>query len=344
MSDPILMEEPPVKPVKKSRWGRFGVFITFLAMLTFICAFAYGYFELSKVNLLLAKMVGQLQQQAQQTQTEVVSLKEMLTNLQQSLQKSEDLSSQQEKLLADWESAQQGNLKKWYLAEAQYLIRLANDQVQFTHNIPMALTLLQRAEQVVQGMKDESLIDVRKSLADDIAALQAIPEVDTTDLFIKLTTLNNQVEKLPLPLTPISADKRELTQVTPGLPWWKQGLQRTWTALQHVVIVRYNGSNTLPLILPEEKIFLYQNLHAQFESAIWGVLHRNATVYQGSLTRMTEWIKTYFVQDAQETKGMLEGLAELQKVDINLPDVSLSDTLKLLNENMTKAEPSKPAQ
>ena len=60
--------------------------------------------------------------------------------------------------------------------------------------------------------------------------------------------------------------------------------------VKQIVVVRYNASTTLPLVLPEEKSFLYQNLHAEMESAMWAVLHRNPSVYQTSLTRLTSWI------------------------------------------------------
>ncbi len=44
-------------------------------------------------------------------------------------EKSVELSAKQEQIIADWQAAQKGNLNKWYVAEAQYLVRLANDHL-----------------------------------------------------------------------------------------------------------------------------------------------------------------------------------------------------------------------
>ena len=97
-----------------------------------------------------------------------------------------------------------------------------------------------------------------------------------TALYLRLMALNNQLDELPLPTSPLKPDtKQALSATVPtNLPWWKAGLAHTWHVLRQVVVVRYNNSNALPLVLPEEKMFLYQNLHAQMESAMWGVLHR----------------------------------------------------------------------
>ena len=42
----------------------------------------------------------------------------------------------------------------------------------------MSMILLQRADQVLQDVQDASLLEIRQSLASDIASLQAAPHVD----------------------------------------------------------------------------------------------------------------------------------------------------------------------
>jgi uroporphyrin-3 C-methyltransferase len=95
--------------------------------------------------------------------------------------------------------------------------------------------------------------------------------------------------------------------------------------------VRDTAKNALPLILPEEKAFLYQNLHAQMESAMWAVLQHNNDVYQASLARSLAWIQLYFDQEAAPTKNMLQNIAELQKTNIELKATNLSATLQLFD-------------
>src|SRR5438045_770691 len=91
-------------------------------------------------------------------------------------------------------------------------------------------------------------------------------------------------------------------------------------------------SGQLPLILPDEKIFLYQNLHAQLENAMWAVLQQNADIYQSSLKRASAWVQLYFAQDAAQTKIMLQNLEELQKINIQPTSINLAATLQLFDQ------------
>lgn len=336
-------ELPNTLPETPRRRSKFGIFLLIIFILLLGSAFGYGYFQLAKVNLSLANMLGQVQTQLASAQSTIVELKTSVSDLQQAGQKSQELSARQEQLLTDWQAAQKGQLEKWYVAEAQYLVRLANDHLQFTHDVSMAITLLQRADQVLQNLSSPTLTELRKSLASDIASLEATPKVDVTGLYLKLDALDKRIDQLSLPINPLQPNLNEKPAVLPpNTPWWKVGMQRTWESLKKIVIVRYNGSNTLPLVLPEEKTYLYQNLHAQFESAMWGLLHRNAEVYQASLIRAMTWIPRYFVTDSEETKSMLENLEELEKTNIQPPTANLTGTLQLFDRYFSQTATQTP--
>lgn len=149
----------------------------------------------------------------------------------------------------------------------------------------------------------------------------AAEEQATSDLYSRLALLDNQLDQLPLPLSPQPAKAATSNHEVPveksGLSWWQTGLNHFWQTLSQLVVVRYIGTNSLPLTSPEEKSFLYQNLHAQIAAAMWGVLHHNASVYQASLMRTAQWVQRYFVQDAPETKTMLQQLQDLQKATVS---------------------------
>lgn len=323
---------------KRSGSLKVGIFFSTLAIVIFFFGFGYGYFQLAKINISLAQMVSDLQNQSIENKNEISSLQKSIVELQQAEQKTQALSAKQEQIIADWQAAQKGNFNLWHVAEAGYLVRLADDHVQLTHNITVAIALLQRADQVLQNLEDSDLSEIRKSLATNLAKLQMAPQVDITGLYLQLTALNNQLDQLPLPINPLKANASEEIINQPGLPWWKTGLNETWNALRKVVIVRYHVSPSLPLVMPEEKVFLYQNLHAQMENAMWAALHRNAPVYQASLARAMMWIKQYFDQDAALTKTTLQHLDVMQKVTIQSPTVNLSDTLKLFDNYLAQAK------
>lgn len=337
-----MVEEVKPAEVKRTNWARVGVIISTLGMIVFVGAFGFGYFQLSKINLSLAKTVMNLQQQNNNTQEQITGLKNSLDGLQQIAQKAQDLTNQQAQMIADWQAAQQGNLVKWYVAETQYLVKLANDQLLFVQNAAMALTLLQRAQQVLENLHDDNLLPIRQSIAADIANLQAQSVQDVSQLYVRLSALDQQFDQLPLPTNPLK-ENPQATVDTAKLSWWKAGMQRSWEALQKIVVVRYNGSNTLPLLLPDEKIFLYQNLHAQMASVMWAALHHQPEIYRQGLTRLSEWVQKYFMQDAPITKNMLVQLADLQKENLQTASVNLSVTLQQLDAYLTKTAQPMPS-
>ncbi len=306
----------------------------FLIVLVLIItgAVGYGYWQ-------FYQLYSASKSQFASIQATISSLQQSVDDLRQSTQKALSLSAQQEQMINEWKAAQKGDLNKWYVAEAQYLVKLANDHMQFTHNTTMALTLLQRADQVLQNLQEATVLDIRKSLSEKISILQQLPKVDVTGLYLELVALNKQLDQLPLPVSPLKANQGTITPLVedPNITWWQKGLTQTWQALQKIVIVRNNMNDVRPLILPEEKVFLYQNLHAKLEDAMWGALRRDLTVYQSSLARATEWIKVYFDQDAPATQRMLQNLMKLQEVNIEPPVVSLASILQAFDQYFAAA-------
>ena len=284
------------------------------------------------------KMIGQQGSMITRLQSDLTENKNEMTNLQNALQdvhaatqNSQTLSAKQEQMIADWKSSQQGNLEKWYVAEAEYLVRLANDHVMFTQNTAMAMTLLQRADQVLAKLNNGNLMPIRKSLATDMASLQETPQVDVTELYLVLNALNTQIDKLPLPAGPLQPSDQEVTTPATNLPWWRAGLSKSWDVLKKIVIVRYNSGNLPPLVLPEERGFLYQNLHAQMENAMWAALHGNWRVYQMSITQARNWIAQYFIVDAPATQAMLQRMQGLQNLNVQPPKANLTPTMQLFD-------------
>jgi uroporphyrin-3 C-methyltransferase len=332
MTDQTTLETTP-SGKKSSSLVSIGIFITTIGIVVLLGVFGFSYFQLSKVNVDMARTVTDLQQQLVTNQQQLTALQESFTAVQSVVKKSEEMSSQQEKVLADWRAAQQGDLNAWHAAEAHYLTQLANDQLQYTQNAQLASILLTQADTILKSLPDPRLLDIRKSIATDLDSLKAFSTVDVASLYLQLNTLNQQINQLTLPINPV---KMEVATAQPlnlpaDTPWWKAGYEYSMQALKKIVIVRNHDVSALPLVLPEEKLFLAQNLHAQFENAMWAVLHRDTTVYQASLTRAAAWVSQYYAQDAASTKSMLAALDELQKVKLQPGVDNLSNTLKLFD-------------
>lgn len=327
MTDDVNAESQP-SPRQKG-WMPFLSF--FMLALILIGCGCYFYYQ--HVNSSYARLFTAATTQAIANQQQLEALQKSVSVLQEADQQSQAVATKQQQMINEWEAAQKGDLEKWYVAEAEYLVKLANDHVQFTHNMTLAITLLQRADQILSQVQDSRLLEIRKSIAANLANLQASQPIDTTKVYVQLTALNNLIDQLPLPINPLPANTQQTTITTndPEATWWQKGLSHTWQALSKIVIVRNTSQNSLPLVLPEEKIFLYQNLHAQMESAMWGVLHHNAAVYQLSLMRASAWIQKYFTPESPMVKSTLQQLQQLQSLNLQTPMVNLNATMQLFD-------------
>lgn len=312
-----MMTDDTKTEVKLFPWGKLSfilIVITWM-IIAALCIYSYKRALTIKINA---------------TQ-QIDLIKTTLSELQQSNEKSKNLAAEQEKLIADWKQSAAGDLEKWRVAESLYLVKLANDHLQFSHNTTLALTLLQRADAVLKEQNHDGFLDIRKSIASDISQISSAPQVNITDVYLVLSGLDTALNQLPLPYSPLKQTAVVAPRDYDAMSWWKATWLKTWDSLRKVIIVRNTTQSSLPLVLPDEKPFLYQNMHAQMENIMWALLAHNNAVYQASLTRLIDWIKTYFDQDAAETKSVLEKLTELQKLNIEPPTQNVSQTLELFD-------------
>lgn len=310
--------ETTAETTPSSRSGKFG--LAFGVIVIAAGLFGYGYFQLAKMNASLADEVRDLQVSVQTNETALSTLKAAFASQANNESASQVSTAEAPNLLTD--------KNRWVVAEAQYLVNAANDQLQYLHNPGLALVLLQRAEQTLAETNDTSVDGLRQAVQGNITTLTAAPAADITALYNQLNTLNATLDQMPLPATPLqeNADTDNDKVNVEGLPWWKAEWRRTMHTLGRVVIVRYNGGNTPPLILPEERVFIYQNLHAQMENALWALLSRDQGIYQAALMRMHDWIARYFNAQSAETTAVLTQLQTLASQNIGVPSVNLAGT------------------
>lgn len=226
---------------------------------------------------------------------------------------------------------QQDTSTEWLLAEVEYLLRLANQRVLMEKTADGALTLLKSADKLLKETDDVTIYEVRKAVATDIAALEAVPVVDTEGVFLKLGAMNDQVEHLRL--IPI-ADKRELPEllkeITPDSvsESWTAGIKENWNKaldkLGSLVVIQQRDEKIEPLLSPKETFYLKQNLNLMLEQAQMALLQREQGAYDNSLVKAQEWAAEFFDKKDATTQSIVRGLEELKAVQVSpeVPDIS----------------------
>ena len=308
-----LEETIPEIHTSKQQSKRVGASTVFLSMiiLALAVAFGAGSFYLMNQNATTAAHLEKVQATVQDFQQNIAGM-------QQQAQQWNDAIKAQTQAITTLQQSQGDSKNVWAMLEAQYLVKLANDNLQFDGNLATVISLLQTADVDLRDLADPRITSIRETLATDIASLQAVKQVDIVGVYARLAALSEQTDKLPLP-TKLTPDDSQAAPIDENLSWWRRGLQQTWRALSKVVIVRYNPNGTLPLITPEQQDFLYENFHAVLEKAMWALLHKQPEIYRSSLQQASDWTKKYFLQDSQVTQAMLTELNALQQIDVR-PD------------------------
>jgi uroporphyrin-3 C-methyltransferase len=309
----FMMDEKTITPVpvnKRSNipWAGLGIMFTAFAFIVLIAAFSFSFYRIS----FLSKQLENAQLQLQSRMTGLQSTVETVS--QASQQAGEDM----KRAVIELRQSENADKDAWRVIQAQYYVKLASANLQFENNLPVAIQLLQTADHEIRDLNNPKLDPLRKSLTDDIATLQAVSQVDYTGLYLQLSSLDSQIDKLPL-LTRSIESNIATSSVDNNQTWWRRGLDESWRALQKVVVIRYQATGVPPLVTPEQQDFLLQNVHGMLQRAMWALLNKNEDIYRVSLKQASEWIEKYFVTNAAVTQSVLANLNQLQQINIH-PD------------------------
>ena len=286
-----------------------------------------------------SNLTKQLQALESKADTDAANIEELQTRLTRSIQQIT--------------ATQQNTRKDWIIAEAEYLFRLANQRVLMEQTPQGALRLLRSADKILKETDDVTIYAVRKALAADIAALEAVPELDTEGLFLRLGALNLQVSQLKLiPLT----EQHKLPEIVADVSnetfteTWTDNLKKAWATIadkfNQLVVIQDRDAPVEPLLSPQQNYYLQQNLHLMLEQAQLSLLQRKSSTYENSLTKAEGWIATYFESDDSTTKALIRSLQELKQINVSpvLPDISGSlNALKKYLQDMRKLKEQEAA-
>ncbi|MBW4935468.1 uroporphyrinogen-III C-methyltransferase [Marinobacter sp. F4206] len=229
----------------------------------------------------------------------------------------------------------------WLLAEAEYLLRIANQRLMIEKDIRGALSALQAADEVLNESDDIGVYPVRQQLAREILALKGISGVDRTGLYLQLEAAIDSIHQL--------TDQALINAQAPGFIAEDGGgsadtdsdanaLTQGWDAfkstLKQVVVVRRLDEPVKPLLSPDQSAYARLNLQLMLEEAEMAVLRGNQPLFERALAKARNTIDSWY--DASNTRvlALSETLTELagRNVDPTLPDISKS--LDLLKERL----------
>jgi len=333
-----------------------------LAGLTLLGAAAgllFGYRYLDDLRSSLATLDDNLrkagQEQTQLAQRLLLAQQELERQKQEFSQQRQALEEQHKSLLETRENAKRseetlyhslaeiqtrlgGKEAQWRVAEAEYLLRVANHRLTLMRDPATAMAALKAADERLGATGDPGWSPVRDILAREITQLTALPKVDLTGISAELAALSSQVENLPLldeGVVPLRQGRPETTETLEtadvGFDLGRT-LDDLWEGFKSMVVIRHHDRPVSAMLPPEQRYFLIENLRLKLEAAKAALPGHNQPLYKNNLDTAAEWTARYFDVSDPTVTGFREQVRELAKrrIAADLPDISAS--LRALRE------------
>lgn len=228
------------------------------------------------------------------------------------------------------------NRLEWALTETEQLMIIANNRLQLARDSNSALAALRAADQQLQQLAMPKFLPVRRDLAREISLLESYEKLDVSGITLRLATLADNVDRLPLALdirlreieeAKIPAPKGE-AQVASADPHWRQTARSLWQDILSLVRIRDDVASQRPLLPPEQQYFLRENLRLMLYGAQQAILQGSVPTYQQNLKTAQRLLKDYFDVESTVVTAMQAELTRLQAMKIltDMPDITMSLT------------------
>lgn len=220
----------------------------------------------------------------------------------------------------------------WLLAEAQYLLRLANQRLIMTGDTLSAEALMSSADNILREIGDVDLHKVRGALAADLVAVRAVPKLDLEGLYLRVDGLIRQTDDLVMFEMPVREPPAELAEDADWKARLAYGYQAAVAKLSQYVVVSRRDTPVETLMDPQYEGLVRQNMRMLLEQAQVALLSGNQTLFERSLERAGGWVQQFFKDDQKAAEAMLRELEALaqEQVSVDLPD--LNESLSAIDE------------
>ncbi|MEZ8201283.1 uroporphyrinogen-III C-methyltransferase [Vibrio splendidus] len=314
---------------KAEKQGKRGVKLGAIAIAISIIFSGGIAFQMQQKSAEYSTQIAALQTQLQNTQSAVnkdlqTIKQETIQEASHAVEKTQVVQSQQQKSIQSLQLAvadvKGRRPNDWLLAEADYLVKLAGRKLFLEHDAVSATKLMESADQRIAALNDPSLVSLRQSMTNDITKLRTIPLIDRDGLVLRITSLQQQVDTLPLAnaILPEAAvvDKKAVSK---DINDWQNNLMTSMKDFsENFITFRSRDGEVIPLLSPEQHFYLRENIKGKLETAIRAVYKEQGDVYSAALNTASEWSKAYLNQDNNSVIEFEKAIKQLSEQNISV--------------------------
>jgi len=319
------------KNSSKTKPIKWFIVIIVLAAIAYAAYFGWEKWQDYQANSKKADEIGQLQQQLKQQEA---SVKQQLGQQQQKIyqfsdqleqnqryisQLQEQLSTTQRKIQAQSSDKQQ----EWLFNEAEYLVREASNKLNFTNDAAAIISLLKAADAQLAQLNDNSLLQVRQAISQDINAVRGSGNLDIEGIAINIETLKANTSQLELASVQLDSEQPKDSEPSAetDISSWQHFKNSLSNAASKYYTVHHFDESTNAFISPQQDRLLRENIMLNLQTAQLAALQNNQALYQSNLEQVEQWVTQYFKQQPASTTAFNQQLDELlnRSVELDLP-------------------------
>jgi uroporphyrin-3 C-methyltransferase len=346
-SEPSAADAPASIAVKSAGKGLSVVAILFSLMALGVTGFSLYKTEIlgrdndAKAAVKIAEIGGNVSRLGdtisalQSAQNNVVSKEQLTTKLLQSSNavdlRFRDLKQSQTEMLGSItkiNSDLSRGVNDFVVAEVSQLLKLANNSALSSSDSRSAVKALQLADIQLKEMADPRYSLVRSKINEEIALLESIEQVDIESVTATLNSLADRIPSLKLE-NDVPVLGSVVVEVEDSAQGFKAELKEMWADIVNYNSVQRIDQAPKPLLVPEQRYFLNQNIQLQLAKAELGLVQNRAYIYLGSLDVANSWLTQYFDLSDSEVKQVLTQIEQLKAISMatELPSISGSYSL-----------------
>lgn len=313
-----ISNDGTVKPPKKPK----PILALSLSLLA-IAAGSYVFVKEQSLNLALSDLRTTVQKQETQIKQLNTQQEAFAQNLKNNTAALENSHNQLQQTLAQLGQ----NTANWSVEEAIYLVRLANINLYVQYHLPVAIKLLQAAEQQLQGSSEPKILPIRQALVNNITALQSIPQVNIETAIMQLQALLPQLNSLTLKIKNnfviAENEAKEVSHKEFKYPWMNN-LYKVGENLRQLIIIRRHDDIVKSLPSEKQLAYIVQNMGILLQEAQWALLQGDQKLFDSSLNQTKQWLDDYFDTQSSVGQNFLQALNQLSQLKLRpaLPELT----------------------
>lgn len=227
----------------------------------------------------------------------------------------------------------------WMLEEAEQLLLLAHQRLALVGDADLAATALRLADGKLEEIGDPVLSPVRQHIADELAALDALPDADIEGAALRLSALSASVPNLPLSRD-MERPEWQTGEAEPVPEETAGGVERfareVLDDLGNLVRIRRVDEATMPKLKPVQRFLVHENLRMHLLLAQQALLRGHGELYRENLDAASDWATRYLATEMQPVVALREEIEALRALPLDRELPSIAESLARLRAVMAE--------